>query len=137
MSFDRRAHNRQSMARRRELALGYLGGVCKVCGVTEDLEFDHIDPATKVFTISRNLNRRWEVLVVELDKCQLLCRDHHLAKSRANSELGGGQNKLLECPHGTISGYGPPWKCRCEACRTAKKMYRIDWESRREQAPVV
>jgi 5-methylcytosine-specific restriction endonuclease McrA len=48
-------------------------------GATEGLEFDHIDPSTKEFTIS-GLSRAWDVLVTEAAKCQLLCRPCHVAK---------------------------------------------------------
>jgi len=36
-----------------------LGGRCVRCGATEDLEFDHIDPSTKRFTISGGLSKAW------------------------------------------------------------------------------
>jgi hypothetical protein len=29
-----------------------LGGRCVRCGANEDLEFDHIDPSTKVFAVT-------------------------------------------------------------------------------------
>ena len=43
------------------------------CGATEDLEFDHIDPSTKVFAVMAGLSRAWDALVEEASKCQLLC----------------------------------------------------------------
>lgn len=66
----------------------YLGGHCveTICGTTEDLQFDHIDPETKEFSIARYWNRPWSIMVKELDKCQLLCRDCHLDKTRADRE---------------------------------------------------
>lgn len=99
------------MARKRERAKVYLGGKCVRCGATEDLQFDHIDPATKSFTITAHLNRRWEVLVVELDKCQLLCRPHHLEKTVAESgvEHGGGASGKKNCP--------------CAPCKARKAEY--------------
>jgi len=42
----------QKRATRRQFAYSYLGGKCAVCGLAEDLEFDHIDPATKICNIS-------------------------------------------------------------------------------------
>ena len=68
-----------------------LGGKCVKCGVTERLEFDHIHPKNKSFEITRGLlmgDR--EKFQEELDKCQLLCYDCHLEKtkqSRLNSEF--------------------------------------------------
>lgn len=63
----RNHHNEQ-----RSKALEYLGGKCK-CGSKKDLHFHHQDPSTKEFTISDGLKFGWERLVVELDKCILLC----------------------------------------------------------------
>lgn len=84
-------------ARRRD-ARAFLGGVCVVCGSIEDLHFDHIDPDTKTFKISANLNRRWEALVEELKKCQLLCGYHHREKTKTNAEHAGGWNKGKKQP---------------------------------------
>lgn len=70
-------------ARKRGLCVEYLGGVCVDCGLDdrnpEALQFSHNDPATKEFNIAANVQRRWEVLEPELDKCSLRCRPCHLA----------------------------------------------------------
>tara|TARA_B100001059_G_C17294102_1_gene314193 strand:+ start:42 stop:491 length:450 start_codon:yes stop_codon:yes gene_type:complete len=66
-----------------------LGGKCVKCGATERLEFDHIDPKNKSFEITRGLlmgDR--EKFQEELDKCQLLCYDCHLEKTK-QSYLNG------------------------------------------------
>jgi hypothetical protein len=111
---------------RRERAIAYLGGQCVRCGTTDQLEFDHVDRATKSYLITANLNRRWEVLVQELDKCQLLCHDCHRAKTRECGETGGGHNRLTpdDLPHGTGTGY-TYWRCRCEPCRQARYEDRV------------
>ena len=71
---------------RREQLIEQLGGKCvgykKVCGVTENLQFDHKDPRTKSFTIAPKLTSSIEVLYEEVDKCQLLCPDCHLEKTK-------------------------------------------------------
>jgi len=60
-----------------------LGGKCVKCGATERLEFDHIDPKNKSFCITKNLRMGdKEKLQEELDKCQLLCYDCHLEKTK-------------------------------------------------------
>ena len=60
-----------------------LGGKCVKCGATERLEFDHIDPKNKSFCItSRLLMGDREKFQEELDKCQLLCYDCHLEKTK-------------------------------------------------------
>jgi excisionase family DNA binding protein len=55
-------------------------GPCAVCGSTERLEVDHIDPATKT------VGSFWEWPDVrreaELSKCQVLCYVCHKAKTR-------------------------------------------------------
>lgn len=101
----------------------YLGGKCARCGTTEALQIDHIDPKTKSFDISKNWARAWNLLVLELDKCQALCPEHHLEKSRLNKELRGGQNKWTEIQHGTVWAYSK-YRCRCEECRAAKRVAR-------------
>jgi hypothetical protein len=50
---------------RRARLIEMLGGACVRCGATEDLEFDHIDPSTKVFAICAGLSKAWDVLVAE------------------------------------------------------------------------
>jgi len=67
--------------RKRQAAIDYLGGKCVVCGCATNLEFDHIDPTTKEMNVSRFLRRKEEVYKDELDKCQLLCYEHHKEKT--------------------------------------------------------
>tara|TARA_B100001094_G_scaffold74448_1_gene70756 strand:- start:241 stop:699 length:459 start_codon:yes stop_codon:yes gene_type:complete len=66
-----------------------LGGECVKCGVKERLEFDHIQPKNKSFEITRKLlmsdRKKFEE---ELNKCQLLCYDCHLEKTK-QSYLNG------------------------------------------------
>ena len=46
-------------ARTKKRALDYLGARCVTCGVPDALDFDHIDPATKVIEISNAIARCW------------------------------------------------------------------------------
>ena len=71
---------RQYRLSRKRKAFDLLGGKCVVCGTCDNLEFDHIDPATKSFNISRFFGT-WNEMVAELSKCQLLCHTHHLEKT--------------------------------------------------------
>ena len=60
-----------------------LGGKCVKCGATERLEFDHIHPKDKSFEITKRLLMGdKEKFQEELDKCQLLCYDCHLEKTK-------------------------------------------------------
>ena len=66
-----------------------LGGECVKCGATERLEFDHINPKDKLFEITKGfLMGDREKFQEELDKCQLLCYDCHLEKTK-QSYLNG------------------------------------------------
>lgn len=104
--------------------IAYLGGTCVRCGTTESLQFDHIDATTKSFNVSKNWSRSWVTLTPELDKCQLLCRDHHREKTQVSGDnTGGGWNRWAEVQHGknyTYSSLG----CRCEECKAAKRASR-------------
>jgi len=79
---ERRDYFRKYKARRRDEAIALLGGVCVKCGTSELLEFDHVDPDTKEYRISDVLMCRREIRLAELAKCQLLCEEHHLFKTR-------------------------------------------------------
>lgn len=78
----REYQNTRRAALRAELK-AMLGGRCW-CGRSEDLQFDHIDPTTKIFAIASGLDRPRAQLLAEVAKCQLLCRPHHIEKSRTD-----------------------------------------------------
>lgn len=66
--------------RAKKAAIKYLGGKCNRCGYDKHdaaLEFHHKDPNEKEFIISNVANKRWEVIKVELNKCELLCANCH------------------------------------------------------------
>ena len=71
---ERRARIRAEMVER-------LGSCCDWCRSTEDLQFDHKDPRTKLFDIASGLDRPRVQLLAEVDKCQLLCGPHHREKT--------------------------------------------------------
>lgn len=82
---DRREYLIMAVARRRrELkrrAVAYMGGKCACCGYDKHpgvLDFHHIDPATKEFSISqKGMTRSWEKIQRELDKCIMVCANCH------------------------------------------------------------
>ena len=66
--------------RRRELkerAVAYKGGKCILCDYCNPagLCFHHENPLEKEFEISAKMS--WEAIQGELDKCLLLCLNHH------------------------------------------------------------
>lgn len=82
---------------RRKYLREYLGGKCVRCGATERLEFDHRIPADKSYTIASNITCfSLEELILEIDKCQLLCRPCHIQKSRENGDFTGPKGLLPE-----------------------------------------
>jgi 5-methylcytosine-specific restriction endonuclease McrA len=97
---------RNRVAQRRLQGVQLLGGECKTCGSKDNLEFDHIDPKTKVS--HRIWSWSWDRIEVELAKCQLLCHTCHKDKTKASYE---------PIKHGTTTMYGK-MKCRCDPCKT-------------------
>ena len=79
---------------RKELAVKQLGGKCAQCDWTDPraLEFDHIDPSTKLHNISDLIGLQdEEALSIELPKCQLLCKNHHCIKTYDNHDKQKGR----------------------------------------------
>jgi 5-methylcytosine-specific restriction endonuclease McrA len=77
-----RGYIRERRRWRRQRLIEMLGGECVRCGTTDDLEFDHIDPSTKLFAVGSDMSRAWAKLVEEALKTQLLCRPCHVEKGR-------------------------------------------------------
>lgn len=89
-----RLYSRDYYHARRDELVQRLGGKCAICGSTENLEFDHIDASTKNFNVGKLLSHSREAIEQELQKCQLLCRACHTAKSRVDlsRKLSGSNN---------------------------------------------
>lgn len=104
---------------RKRLFIDRLGGKCKKCGSTENLEFDHIDPKNKCFTIGNKLvSRSIRHIEIELKKCQLLCNPCHKEKNKKDNG---------EAKHGTYYMYRR-YKCRCIECKEAERKQRRNWK---------
>jgi len=101
---------------RRQKYIDLLGGKCVMCGSTKNLHFDHINPKTKNFRISIKIDAPEDLIMQELDKCQLLCAKCHRQKSHENNEFGE------KSKHGTLWRY-KKYKCRCDKCRAAMSAY--------------
>ncbi|MBW4618770.1 MAG: HNH endonuclease [Cyanosarcina radialis HA8281-LM2] len=74
----------------KQAAVKYLGGKCQRCGWSGSLpayEFHHIDPSRKKFTIGNVSHRKWELIVKELDKCELLCANCHRIEHSDHNDL--------------------------------------------------
>ena len=72
--------------------LDYKGGKCCICSYDKcasALSFHHLDPTQKDFNLSDNYHKAWKVLELELDKCILVCQNHH-------AEIHEGITKIPE-----------------------------------------
>lgn len=70
----------QSGNNKKKRLVEYLGGCCQICGYKKNfkaLDFHHKIPSDKTFTISSKHNGPYEVLLEEVKKCMLLCRNCH------------------------------------------------------------
>ena len=86
--------------KRRNDAIEQLGGKCINCGSSENLEFDHIDADLKSFPLSKFSSAskiKWQE---ELNKCQLLCHECHMKKSKENRDFCSPKKDLYTCPCG-------------------------------------
>src|ERR1700722_14236875 len=100
-------YQREWYAARRAKGIESLGGKCVQCGATEELEFDHIDPAIK--WKHRIWSYSWKRITEELAKCQLLCADCHAKKTIAFISTAGGTWKCRKNHHKK--------GCGCRSCR--------------------
>lgn len=79
----KRCNNRISYERQlsqKKRAVEYKGGKCCICTYSKysgALDFHHLDPTEKEFSISDLRTYTWEKLKKELDKCILVCRNCH------------------------------------------------------------
>jgi hypothetical protein len=96
---------------RKQDAIAFLGGKCAQCDTTEQLEIDHIDRTTKSFPVGKMWSIKEEQFYAELKKCQLLCKPHHIEKTRAE----------LSVPHG--GGMSGKKNCPCVPCKQRKSEY--------------
>ncbi len=77
-------------------AIEYLGGCCQNCGYNRcpaAMDFHHLDPNQKDFSIGQASKTSFEKIKSELDKCALLC-------SRCHREVEAGFIELQAPPSG-------------------------------------
>lgn len=116
---------------RKKKAIELLGGECIECGSTDKLHFDHVDNdrTDEKYKISNLINYKWETIIKELQKCQLLCASCHSKKTAVDNGHSG------ELRHGTYYGYCK-FACRCNDCRQAALTYeqsRKDIRNKRDR----
>ena len=108
-----RAYMARRYTDRRARALVILGEKCAKCVVTESLEVDHIDRHSKTRSSRWWANLSEARFLAEMEKCQLLCRRHHMLKTLEERGQVSARGR-----HGTLSAYR---YCRCDACKAAKR----------------
>ena len=84
-------NRRSSDQERKKLLIKMLGGKCESCGTTKNLQFDHIDPTTKSFSIAKKY--KCTAVFEEIKKCQLLCYECHLKKTSEEWQVCRGVDK--------------------------------------------
>jgi 5-methylcytosine-specific restriction endonuclease McrA len=81
-----RDYMRERHHRRRNAFIESRGGRCEACDSTENLEVDHRDQREKSFNISFASTAETK-LQAELEKCQVLCRECHKAKTASENKI--------------------------------------------------
>lgn len=99
-------------------------GPCKKCGSDKDLEIDHINPENKKYSIGSIWSRNEAFLSEELSKCQVLCHDCHLEKTRQYYYDNGR--------HGTYAMRNT-WKCTCDECKEYVRNAKRKWRENKKQ----
>jgi hypothetical protein len=130
---------KESLIKRKRERMGKLivlkGGACSKCSYKKSiraLSFHHRDPSTKSFGLAiKSMNRKWEELLEEVEKCDLLCLNCHreeeaaLGHSSQKNKKGIASQELRTC---LVHGEAPflrvkdrkVFRYRCQICLTEK-----------------
>ena len=76
--------------RMRDLLIAEAGGACAICGFAEHpaaLQFHHVTPEQKSFTIRNGDTRSLERMRAEVRKCILLCANCHAQVEAGAADL--------------------------------------------------
>ena len=106
--------------RKKERMVYVMGGKCQICGYDRclrALEFHHINPKEKDFTLSSANNINWDDTCEELQKCILVCSNCHeeihagivkssiLKSSYDKNKAKEISNQILETKEGANNKY--------------------------------
>jgi len=82
------------------MAVEYKGGKCEICSYdrcADALEFHHNDLSDKKFGISeKGYTKSWEKVMVELNKCKLVCANCHRELHAKLAASGGNAGMKSE-----------------------------------------
>lgn len=125
-------HRRKNKAK----AVEYKGGKCQVCNYSScmtALSFHHIDKNDKSFTISIDgLNKSWEKILAELNKCILLCHnchsEEHAVEIEENNKVAYEKmRKLVPKKTGTTSVQKKCDHCKKDIVVYASRNYKTNF----------
>jgi 5-methylcytosine-specific restriction endonuclease McrA len=77
---ERNEYQRRRRDKRKDLLIQKFGNKCCDCGKTfhkAAYDFHHINPLEKKFEIAPSLDRNWNVILEEIEKCVMLCSNCH------------------------------------------------------------
>ena len=90
--------------RLKEMSVEHMGGKCSICNYNKcinALEFHHLNPDKKDFSIGNNGHTRsWEKIEKELEKCILVCSNcHREIHHEINKRLSGEKESQMTVNH--------------------------------------
>lgn len=96
LTFDFAAHNKRKRSRRKYWLDKYkISKGCELCGYNAHavaLDFDHIDPTTKLFNPSSSeMTNNLKRFFVEVRKCRLICSNCHRVETMNNNHYYKGK----------------------------------------------
>ena len=129
----------------REYAIKAFNGECGICGYNKcphSLEFHHINPSNKDFTIGSSNIANWSKIVIELRKCVMVCSNCHRELHYGFSSIESVKYRFNEtytnwierekyikyceaCGNETKS---PSHKYCSDTCRDSRKN-KVEWNS--------
>lgn len=119
-AFRCRRCNSEAVAERRrrvkQILVAEAGGACAICGYNDHpsaLEFHHLDPTLKAFSVSRRgITRSIEEVRSEARKCILLCANCHAKVEAGAAEVPVDDDRYSCGEHS--EGVGPPEVARLD-----------------------
>ena len=95
----------------KQRAVEYRGGSCEHCGWNRNnaaLHFHHVNPSEKEFNIGKSNGWSWDKIVIELDKCIMLCANchaiEHAVRYKKQAIIDAAENYVLSWK--TVKGTG-------------------------------
>jgi len=91
---ERNEYQRRRRDKRKDKLIEYFGNKCCDCGGTFHkcaYDFHHVNPLEKKFEIAPALDRNWNTIMEEINKCIMLCsnchRVRHYIEDRGNTDF--------------------------------------------------